>query len=368
MSSYRDADFSIATLKWSVGLWRGMVVDPADGGFDGTRHWCIHEIRREIAKGAGPIQDVKGLGVRLVSVFSKHGYVRPHFRQHDADFNRVMRVAFPLHHDACVRVLCEHLRRGGYATLKSMCRYGVMPGVSFDFATVESERVVAAGPQTYRPDILIRPAQEGIPDIEVELVNTHAPTDVRLKAAEDRGALVVWADIRKIVQDLVLDKRRDLVPDDAVLLGKVEGLSFQAAYSMRLRFQAAADRALQSALRAQPRTSRAAEGAEAMAARQAWRDRASAAADAAAEAARAEQAQRDGETLRGIAAAVDDAIASANVQFLSGDVTGAVATLEGILTQRKLRVCVPAVLNLRQRVHSEIEKFAPDVGTPIDKN
>jgi hypothetical protein len=228
MTSHLDDVYSSTGVRWSSGLWRGMVIDPADGGSDGARRWCIHDIRREISRGADPIQDVKGLGVKLVSVFSKHGYFRPHFRQHDADFNRVMRTALPIYHDACVRVLCEHLRRGGYAALESMCRPGVMPDVSFDFAAVELEQLVVSGSQTYRPDILIRPAQKELPDIEVELVNTHAPTDVRLESAENRGALVVWADIRGIVRDLVLDNRRDLVPDDAVLLGRVKGLSFRA--------------------------------------------------------------------------------------------------------------------------------------------
>jgi hypothetical protein len=362
MTSYRDGAFLSAPIRWSAGLWRGMVIDPADGGFDGTRCWSIHDIRREISRGADPIQDVKGLGVNLVSVFSKPGYFRPHFRQHDADFNRVMRTALPIYHDACVRVLCEHLRSGGYAAFKPMCRYDVLPAERFDFAAVESERSVASGPQVYRPDILIRAVQKEVPDIEVELVNTHAPTDLRLAAAEDRGALVVWADIRGIVQDLVLDNRRDLVPDDAVLLSRVKGLSFQAVSSKsktytRLHDWAAAERGSRSARQEHLRASRAAAWAEEMAAHQERRNRASEAAEAAAKAAQEAQAARNAETLHGIAAVVEGALASANTQKLSGDLDKAVSTLESLLTQRKLRVCTPEVLSLRQKIHSEIKKL-----------
>ena len=391
MRDYDDDGWISGGLKWQAGLWRGILLDPAHGGFDGEKHWSIHDVRLEIAKGAEPIQDAKGFGVRLVSVFSERGWVRPHFRQWDSDFNRVFRAALPVYHDACVRVLHEHLSRVGYESLYRLCASVVPVSEPFDFREVVREKTVDFDGGFYRPDITIRPAVEALGDIEIELVNKHKPTGPRLEAAEKRGSLVLCMDIRDVVMDLMLDNRRSVLPDDDHLLKKLLGLRLKVvqpfgpgyfrfyswyesesrkATSRRMaeyargraereaeRAEREAERAKREAERAKRRAAR--EAAAALAAKIESERRAAAAAIA--EAARlkeAEEAEARAALLRSETASyVREVMESARALQNAGNADEAVSALEKLLGRRTLRTGSETAVALRGYVLEELHRI-----------
>lgn len=376
MRDFDDDSWASGGLKWQAGLWRGILLDPAHGGFDGEKHWSIHDVRLEIEKGAEPIQDAKGFGVRLVSVFSERGWVRPHFRQWDSDFNRVFQAALPVYHDACVRVLYEHLSRVGYESLYHLCASVVPISEPFDFREVVREKTVYFDGGFYRPDITIRPAVEALGDIEIELVNKHKPTGPRLEAAEKRGSLVLYMDIRDVVMDLMLDNRKSVLPNDDHLLKKLLGLrlkvvqpfgpgyfrfySWYESESRKATSRAMAEYARGRAEREAERAKRhAAREAAALAAKLEGERRAAAAAIA--EAARlkeAEEAKSRAALLRSEAASyVREAVESARALRNAGNADEAVDALEKLLGRRTLRTGSETAVALRGYVMGELHRI-----------
>lgn len=366
MRDYDDDGWISGGLKWQAGLWRGILLDPAHGGFDGEKHWSIHDVRLEIEKGAEPIQDAKGFGVRLVSVFSDRGLVRPHFRQWDSDFNRVFRAALPVYHDACVRVLYEHLSRVGYESLYRLCASVVPISEPFDFREVVREKTVHFDGGFYRPDITIRPAVETLGDIEIELVNKHKPTGPRLEAAEKRGSLVLYMDIRDVVMDLMLDNRRSVLPDDDHLLKKLMGLRLKVVqpfgpgyFRFYSWYESESRRATSRRMAeyARGRAERETERAE----REAERAKRRAAAAAIAEAARlkeVEETKARAALLRGETASyVREAVESARALQNAGSADEAVTALEKLLGRRTLRTGSETAVALRGYVLEELRRI-----------
>jgi hypothetical protein len=192
---------AIEDTKRGYGLWRGEVIHPDDPRMD------------EIVASGDPITDTKGFGLRYMPVRGA-GRVA-HFRAHDPEkLGQALDRAFPLVHDAVVRLVAEDIRAGGYDSLARWCAGGSLPG-RFDVAEVSVEKWVSASGRRYVPDISVRHPASG--RIELEVVNTHLPDGGRLAAAWGDGHVVLTLGIRGVVENIVFSEARGVVPDDAAL-------------------------------------------------------------------------------------------------------------------------------------------------------
>jgi hypothetical protein len=201
-----QARTAIDDTKRGYGLWRGEVLHPASP-----------RVAAALASGE-PITDTKGLGLRYVPV--RGDKVIPHFRVHDPEkFSAALDRAFPAVHDAVVRLVAEDVRAGGFAALERWCASGCLPE-PFEVWEVRMEMRCDG----YRPDICVRHPEGG--QIELEVINTHAPEKVRLDKAWGAGHIVLSLRIRDLVEALVFSEGRGLVPDDETLRGLLKGRRF----------------------------------------------------------------------------------------------------------------------------------------------
>jgi len=201
-----QARTAIDDTKRGYGLWRGEVLHPASP-----------RVAAALASGE-PITDTKGLGLRYVPV--RGDKVIPHFRVHDPEkFSAALDRAFPAVHDAVVRLVAEDVRAGGFAALERWCASGCLPE-PFEVWEVRVEMRCDG----YRPDICVRHPEGG--QIELEVINTHAPEKVRLDRAWGAGHIVLSLRIRDLVEALVFSEGRGLVPDDETLRGLLKGRRF----------------------------------------------------------------------------------------------------------------------------------------------
>jgi hypothetical protein len=201
-----QARTAIDDTKRGYGLWRGEVLHPASP-----------RVAAALASGE-PITDTKGLGLRYVPV--RGDKVIPHFRVHDPEkFSAALDRAFPAVHDAVVRLVAEDVRAGGFAALERWCASGCLPE-PFEVWEVRVEMRCDG----YRPDICVRHPEGG--QIELEVINTHAPEKVRLDKAWGAGHIVLSLRIRDLVEALVFSEGRGLVPDDETLRGLLKGRRF----------------------------------------------------------------------------------------------------------------------------------------------
>jgi len=184
--------------KRGYGLWRGEVIHPADPRMD------------MILASGDPITDTKGLGLRYTPI--RRAGALPHFSVRDREgFSEVLNRTFPVVHDAIVRVIAEDIRVRGFDALVDWCQKNALPE-RFEVWQVRVEMRCDG----YRPDICVLHPEGG--RIELEIVNTHAPEDVRLEKAWGAGHIVLSMAVRDVVEQIVFSRGRGLVPDDAVLL------------------------------------------------------------------------------------------------------------------------------------------------------
>lgn len=192
--------------KRGYGLWRGEVIHPADPRMD------------EILASGDPITDTKGLGLRYTPV--RGSYAVQHFRVNDPDkFSAALDVAFPDVHDAVVRLVAEDIRERGFAALKDWCVSSALPE-PFEVWEVRTEMRCDG----YRPDICVRHPEGG--QIELEVVNTHAPESDRLEKAWGAGHIVLSMRIRDVVEKIVFSAGRGVVPEDDELRALLKGRRF----------------------------------------------------------------------------------------------------------------------------------------------
>lgn len=210
---------AIPNTKRGLGLWRGQIVHPADGR--------LPEIKDAMRRGAESITCAKGL-VKLSPVRASVRGATAHFRVNDPDYVAKIESAYPEFHHAAVRVIANYLSAEGYAGLRRLCYRTCLPEAEFTVGAVARERVFKVCGVIYRPDIVVEPVQEGYPRVELEVVNTHGPGEERLKAARAEYALVLWMNIRDLVEKYVSDDRQVLVPDDETLLAALLRLWFTA--------------------------------------------------------------------------------------------------------------------------------------------
>ena len=193
--------------KRGYGLWRGEVIHPADPRMD------------EILASGDPITDTKGLGLRYTPV--RGSYAVQHFRVSDPDkFSAALDVAFPDVHDAVVRIVAEDIRERGFAALKDWCISTALPE-PFEVWELRTEMHC----EGYRPDICVRHPEGG--QIELEVVNTHAPESDRLEKAWGAGHIVLSMRIRDVVEKIVFSAGRGVVPEDDELRALLKGKRFR---------------------------------------------------------------------------------------------------------------------------------------------
>jgi hypothetical protein len=193
--------------KRGYGLWRGEVIHPADPRMD------------EILASGDLITDTKGLGLRYTPV--RGSYAVQHFRVNDPDkFSAALDVAFPDVHDAVVRLVAEDIRERGFAALKDWCVSSALPE-PFEVWEVRTEMRCGG----YRPDICVRHPEGG--QIELEVVNTHAPESDRLEKAWGAGHIVLSMRIRDVVEKIVFSAGRGVVPEDDELRALLKGKRFR---------------------------------------------------------------------------------------------------------------------------------------------
>lgn len=210
---------AIPNTKRGLGLWRGSIIHPADDR--------LPEIKDAIRRGAEPITCAKGL-VKLSPVRASIRGATAHFRVNDPDYTAKIDSSYPEFHHAAVRVIANYLSAEGYDGLRRLCYSTCLPEKVFTVGAVTRERVFNVSGVIYRPDIVVEPSEAGYPRIELEVVNTHGPGEERLKAARAERALVLWMNIRDLVEKYVADDRRALVPDDETLLSALLRLWFTA--------------------------------------------------------------------------------------------------------------------------------------------
>jgi hypothetical protein len=213
--------------KRGFGMWRGRVIHPDEPDMG------------EIIASGEPVTDCKGLGLRYTPVRAK-GRI-PHFRVQDAEFSAALNSAYPAFHHAAVRVLAVYLQQHRYAGLKRLVRAGDLPPTAFRVGSVRTEVTFCVDGVTYRPDIVVESHDAGYPRIELEVVNTHPPAAERVEAAERDNALVLWMNIRDLVERCVFDSSTTLgVPADPDLLEMLLPKWFTSGLSVRseaIRFQ-----------------------------------------------------------------------------------------------------------------------------------
>ncbi len=193
--------------KRGYGLWRGEVIHPADPRMD------------EILASGDPITDTKGLGLRYTPV--RGSYAVQHFRVNDPDkFSVALDVAFPDVHDVVVRLVAGDIRERGFAALKDWCVSTALPE-PFEVWEVRTEMRCDG----YRPDICVLHTEGG--QIELEVVNTHAPEASRLDKAWGAGHIVLSMHIRDVVEKIVFSAGRGVVPEDAELRALMKGKRFR---------------------------------------------------------------------------------------------------------------------------------------------
>lgn len=192
--------------KRGYGLWRGEVIHPADPRMD------------EILASGDPITDTKGLGLRYTPV--RGGSRVEHFRANTEQLSAALDGVFPDVHNAVVRLVAEDIRARGFEALKDWCVSSALPE-PFEVWEVRTEMRCDG----YRPDICVRHPEGG--QIELEVVNTHAPEAGRLDKAWDAGHIVLSMRIRDVVEKIVFSAGRGVVPEDDELRALLKGKRFR---------------------------------------------------------------------------------------------------------------------------------------------
>lgn len=192
--------------KRGYGLWRGEVIHPADPRMD------------DILASGDPITDTKGLGLRYTPV---RGASRiEHFRASADQLSAALDEVFPDVHDAVVRLVAEDVQARGFEALKDWCVSAALPD-PFEVWEVRTEMRCDG----YRPDICVRHPEGG--QIELEVVNTHAPESARLDKAWGAGHIVLSLRIRDVVEQIVFSAGRGVVPEDGELRALLRGRRFR---------------------------------------------------------------------------------------------------------------------------------------------
>lgn len=210
-----DTKNALEDTKRGYGLWCGEVIHPAN-----------KEAVERARTSDQPITDTKGLGFRYVAVWPEDG--TPHFRIHEPDrYTKAVTLAASTVHDRVVALVHGLLYREGYEGLKSVCFSTDIPDTPFEFESVlcETDRVTDSG--RYRPDITIIPKSKNYPVIELEVVYTHEPSEVRIARAKSVDALVLVCNIRGSVEHKIFDASADMNFTDSDLLAIVKRHRFR---------------------------------------------------------------------------------------------------------------------------------------------
>jgi hypothetical protein len=210
-----DTKNALEDTKRGYGLWCGEVIHPAN-----------REAVERARNSDQPITDTKGLGFRYVAVWPEDG--TPHFRIHEPDrYTKAVTLAASTVHDRVVALVHGLLYREGYEGLKSVCFSTDIPDTPFEFESVlcETDRVTDSG--RYRPDITIIPKSKNYPVIELEVVYTHEPSEVRIARAKSVDALVLVCNIRGSVERKIFDASADMNFTDSDLLAIVKRHRFR---------------------------------------------------------------------------------------------------------------------------------------------